>query len=231
MEGKHFVIIGIAGLLAWSSHSIINGYIASQTEQKKIESQISLSKEETRRLEIMKEASREVPYVGTNVVMTEEMINKIFKGALTAKSITIGGKTMETTKTDYQKQANDFMEKVGANMEVKLLGNCPYFDDDKEPRDVYQITLKRGGKKYSFRFGQSIADSEKHIKPTAYDVLANVQKSEIGTFEDFCSEFDYDEDSQKAEKIYFSVQKEYAGIHKIFGDVIEELIEELEEIN
>lgn len=124
---------------------------------------------------------------------------------------------------DYQKQANDFMTKVGATMKVKFLGNMPYFDDDKESRDVYQITLKRNGKEYSFRFGQSIAN--KRIAPTAYDVLACLTKYDPGTFDNFCSDFGYDTDSRKAEKTYFAIQKEYAGVVKIFGDVMEELQE------
>lgn len=145
----------------------------------------------------------------------------------------------------YEKQVNDFMTKTGATMESKLLGNMPYFDDDKESRDVYQITLKRNGKVYSFRFGQSIANSgdevkrnprgktmydhelikRKRISPTAYDILACVQKSDPGTFSDFCGDFGYDEDSRKAEKTYFAVQKEWKGIESIFGDVLLDLQE------
>jgi len=129
-------------------------------------------------------------------------------------------------ENDYIKHATDFMTKMGATMETKLLGNMPYFDDDKEARDVYQITLKRDGNAYSFRFGQSIVHSRPNgQKPTAYDILAGVQKNDPGTFEDFCSDFGYDEDSRKAEKIYFAVQKEWTGIERIFGDVIKELQE------
>ena len=129
-------------------------------------------------------------------------------------------------ENDYIKHATDFMTKMGATMETKLLGNMPYFDDDKEARNVYQITLKRDGNAYSFRFGQSIVDSRPNgQKPTAYDILACVQKNDPGTFEDFCSDFGYDEDSRKAEKIYFAVQKEWTGIERIFGDVIKELQE------
>jgi len=63
--------------------------------------------------------------------------------------------------TDYEKQASDFLEKTGATIEAKLIGNFPYFDDDKESRDVYQITIARVDKKpWVFRFGQSIANSK-----------------------------------------------------------------------
>jgi len=62
--------------------------------------------------------------------------------------------------TDYEKQASDFLEKTGATIETKLIGNFPYFDGDKESRDVYKITFKRNNKLWSFRFGQSIVDSK-----------------------------------------------------------------------
>jgi len=127
-------------------------------------------------------------------------------------------------------------------------------------RDVYEITLERNKKVYSFRFGQSINNSQgnpkeihaykgtkqyqrlisegykpsrvmadylikKSIAPTAYDVLACVQKYDIGTFSDFCSEFGYDTDSKKAEKTYFAVQEEFKNINNLFSDVMDKLME------
>ena len=62
--------------------------------------------------------------------------------------------------------------------------------------------------------------------PTAYDVLACLQKYDVGTFENFCSEFGYDEDSRTAEKIYKAVCKEYLNVCKLWSDSeIEELAE------
>lgn len=65
-------------------------------------------------------------------------------------------------------------------------------------------------------------------KPTAYDILACMTKYDPGTFEDFCYEFGYDEDSRTAERIYFAVQKEYTQLSRIFTP---EQMEELQEIN
>ena len=129
------------------------------------------------------------------------------------------------TTNNYEKQANDFMTKVGATMKVDYLKNDYHFDGDMETRDIYRITLKREGKRYSFNFGQSITNSGKDIKPTAYDILSCIQKYDPGTFSDFCGEFGYDEDSRKAEKVYKAVCKEWAGVERVFGDVIEELAE------
>jgi len=64
--------------------------------------------------------------------------------------------------------------------------------------------------------------------PTNYGILSCLQKYEIGTFEDFCGEFGYSEDSRAAEKTYKAVCKEYDNVCKIWSD---EEIEELQEIN
>lgn len=64
--------------------------------------------------------------------------------------------------------------------------------------------------------------------PSAYDILACMTKYDPGTFEGFCCEFGYDEDSRTAERIYFAVQKEYTQLARLF--TVEQM-EELQEIN
>ena len=63
-------------------------------------------------------------------------------------------------KTNYEKQATDFLEKTGCTMEIKFKENRRYFPNDKEARDVYDIKITRGNRLWSFEFGNSIADSE-----------------------------------------------------------------------
>jgi hypothetical protein len=179
-----------------------------------------------------------------------------------------------TQTTSYEQQAIDFLQSTNTEFSATYLRSGKYFDDDKETRDVYQISLKRGTRIYSFEFGQSINDSGfyyqhktgktkfpldrkylsneykgkvlSHIKmkdssfvpnldiihypkqPTAYDVLACLTKNEVGTFEDFCSEFGYDTDSKKAEKTYNAVVNEYLNVCKLFTDAE---IEQLQEIS
>jgi hypothetical protein len=59
--------------------------------------------------------------------------------------------------------------------------------------------------------------------PSSYDILAAITKCDPGTFDDFCSNYGYDTDSRKAEKIYFDVQKEYSNVYLIFSDCMDEL--------
>lgn len=63
-------------------------------------------------------------------------------------------------KTNYEKQAEDFLTKTGCKMSITFKENRRYFPGDKEARDVYEIEIKRGQRVWKFKFGNSITDSE-----------------------------------------------------------------------
>ena len=130
--------------------------------------------------------------------------------------------------TDYQKQAEDFLTKTNTTLTIKFKKYDKYFTDDKECRNIYTCTLKRNNEKYSFTFGQSIACTEKNIKPTAYDILSCLEKYQFNNFKEFCSEYGYDPDSRKAEKIYKACDKQASNIISMFGE--DDSINELREI-
>jgi hypothetical protein len=67
----------------------------------------------------------------------------------------------------------------------------------------------------------------KGIPPNSYDILACLTKYDVGSLEDFCSEFGYDVDSKKAEKIYISVCKEWEGIQRIWTDKEIEILQQI----
>jgi hypothetical protein len=137
MEGKHFLILGVSGLLMWTCNTVITGYIQSQIEQKKIETQVILSKEETRRLEIMKEASIQVPYVGAGLSMNDEVINKILKGSLTAKEITIGGHTFN------RKQVGELIRaERSPSSEIRLDGEYRILKVDSSKASFFRVELQ-----------------------------------------------------------------------------------------
>lgn len=81
---------------------------------------------------------------------------------------------------------------------------------------------------YNTQANKELAAKKKAAVPSVYDVLACLQKYDPGTFEDFCSDYGYDEDSRTAERIYFAVQKEYIQLARLFTP---EQMEELAEIN
>jgi len=122
---------------------------------------------------------------------------------------------------NYKKQADDFAKKNGITLTV--IGEPRYkkhFPEDKDYRWVFRMRLSRNKKIYSFNFGQSISDEAK--EPTMYDVLACLQKYDVGSFEDFCSNFGYDENSRNSERTYKAVCKEYEGVQRVMGDIIDD---------
>lgn len=130
--------------------------------------------------------------------------------------------------SEYTKQANDFARKYGVKLSV--IGEPEYkkyFSDDKESRYVFKLRLSRNSKSYTFTFGQSIHSGAE--EPSLYDVLACLTKYDVGTFEDFCSEFGYNTDSRNAEKTYKAVCKEYDAVCRLFPE--EWVRNELVEIN
>ena len=169
-------------------------------------------------------------------------------------------------KTNYEKQATDFLEKTGCKMTITFKENRKYFPEDKETRDVYDVKIERGKRKFKFEFGNSIADSQyyqdlqfsdrkytlnggcltgryrivdmdrysTYIKlmpgksPSEYSILSCLTKYDPESFENFCSEYGYDEDSRTAERTYNAVVKEWQNVCMIWAD---DEIEELREIN
>ena len=130
------------------------------------------------------------------------------------------------TETLTESKAENFEEGTGTKFKSKFLKHGLHFPEDKEERDVCSITLKNWRGSWTFRFGQSIA--REGTLPVAYDVLAALQKHDAGTFEDFCNEYGYSEDSRKAEKTYKAVAKEWENVQRMFSS---EEIEELQEIS
>lgn len=78
---------------------------------------------------------------------------------------------METTT--YEQQAIDFLTNTQTSIAVIFLEHGKHFQDDEEDRDIYEVTLQRGTRKYVFRFGQSIVNSgfyyTKGVQKTAID--------------------------------------------------------------
>ena len=132
---------------------------------------------------------------------------------------------------NYVKQAQDFLEKHESVVEFHFSGKRIYFDGDTEPRNVYNVTISRDSKKdITITFGDSIFNTNKKIKPTAYDVLACLQKYPVdGDVFDFADEFGYEINNRKSYlktyKIYDSCRDEYNKVCSIFGDCMDELRE------
>ncbi len=62
--------------------------------------------------------------------------------------------------SEYDQQTIDFLKATGAEISSVYTGHRPYWDDEKEFRATYMVTIIRDGKPaMSFPFGQSMAES------------------------------------------------------------------------
>lgn len=123
--------------------------------------------------------------------------------------------------SNYTAKANAFAKKHGIKLEV--IGQPTYaqhFINDTSKRYIFKMKLSRKGKSYSFNFGQSIKAGK--TVPTMYDVLATLTKYDVGSYDDFLSEFGYSRDAS-SKKIYSNVIKEYKAVERVLGDVMDEL--------
>lgn len=133
-------------------------------------------------------------------------------------------------RDEYDKMAEDFLEKHNATITFELIGERvqPWADFDGGIVNVvnaYWFTIERDGMKYSGTFYTSYNDTRDGIEPTAYDVLACVQKYEVGTYHEFCEEYGYDIYYRESEEIYRRLLAEEIGIRRLFGDCMDELRE------
>lgn len=151
---------------------------------------------------------------------------------------------------EYIKQATDFLQKTYSKMKIEYVGLAVNKEwKEKEKHCLYEITLTSPRGSMTFDFWDSIrntrirtmpfdaynvqankelAAKKKAAVPSVYDVLACLQKCDPGTFENFCSDYGYDEDSRTAIRVYLAVQNEYTQLTRLFTP---EQMEELAEIN
>lgn len=112
-------------------------------------------------------------------------------------------KTIEPNQ--YDAQATLFLAATGVSLAIRRAdphgpGYAPQWVDGREHGNQYKVTLSRDGKEVSFDFWGSINDRKNGVDPSEYDVLACIS-CDVNcpeSFEDFCAEYGYDEDSRKA---------------------------------
>lgn len=115
------------------------------------------------------------------------------------------------------KDATNLVAKT-LNIKLKILDQeyRKYFKDDSYWRYVFKVKLSRGRKSYTLTFGQSILEGDR--EPDMYSILSCLTKYDPGSFENFCADFGYDEDSRTAKKVYKDVLKEYDAMCRLFSE-------------
>ena len=135
--------------------------------------------------------------------------------------------------TDYEKQARDFLKRNGAKMTIcykDTVCGFPFDKNDNNWHDKYTVTIRRGGMSYSFPFYNSQYSTQRNERPTAYDVLACVQKDEpYGDVWDFADDYGYEIHDKatynNVNRIYKACCEQARKINRIFSDCMDELCE------
>ena len=123
----------------------------------------------------------------------------------------------------YHTKAREFVTATGTKIKINNIKHGKHFAEDKESRYIFNITLTRNRKRYTFNFGQSISAGSD--QPTTYCILACLTKYDPESFEFFCSNYGYSTDSIKALKTYKAVKREFNAVNRLFNDVLDQLQE------
>lgn len=158
-----------------------------------------------------------------------------------------------TSKTEYDIQADKFLSDNNLTLSIvkAVPQKTPLWHKNGEnhgihyvcklvkhaPSDMYKYTHetdismleKDFTNSYTFDFWDSIHNKENNIKPTKYRVLACIDTHSYQyTFEDFCFDYGYDEDSSLAQKTYKATIAQNEALVSLLTP---EEIEQLNEIN
>jgi hypothetical protein len=109
---------------------------------------------------------------------------------------------------------------------IKLIKKGKYFESDEEERNIYLIEIKRINEEFndidciSFEFGDSLNNTEFNLKPSLYDILCCI-KTDFNCpddFNNFCSEYGYNDDSIRDKGIFEKCKKQSEKLHLIFEE-------------
>lgn len=149
---------------------------------------------------------------------------------------------VNTIQNDYVMQANEFSERNGIEIKItfKERNSNPMWEENYL-RNCYSVYIRNtnSGAVMRVTFWDSIYNTTHNITPTCYDILACLTKYDPGDYEDFCSEFGYETETENefgrltrnpnAYKIWKACCHEWEGVKRVFGE--DEILEELREIS
>ena len=121
-------------------------------------------------------------------------------------------------------QAKEFLANCGATMIITYL-DCEVNQSwgDNVERNTYRATIKTPMGTMWVKFWDSINNTQKGCMPEEYDILACLQKYDVGSFEDFMCEFGCED-----RKTYKAVCREYEKVCRCFTPEQIELLQEIQ---
>ena len=121
------------------------------------------------------------------------------------------------------KQVTEFLILTGTVIEFEFRGvvdGFPFDETDNLPHNHFKVRLIRGDKQYRFDFYDSYSNFRSGKSPSQYDVLASLEKYDVGDMADFVDEFGYvikDRKSfLKVEKIWHACKSQYRELTNMY---------------
>ncbi|HFC30551.1 MAG TPA: hypothetical protein ENJ44_05860 [Oceanospirillales bacterium] len=143
---------------------------------------------------------------------------------------------------EYEIQARKWLKETGSSLKIEFVALDYHFSNDKEKRNIFDVTLSNKKGHYRFRFGTSINNTYRktfngqliHIKkkPTNYSILASLGFYYPSDFDEFIMEFGYIFDTEKeyieVKAIHQACLDEKQALRKMYS---QSELEQLAEIN
>lgn len=135
--------------------------------------------------------------------------------------------------SEYIKQAKDFLAACNARMEINYIGKESHPNrGDSKLRNKYVFVIITPLGMMADYFYDSLRNTERNIRNVSeYDILACLVKYDVGTIDDFVSEFGYEvhkwDDVRRIENTYKAAVRQYRKLCEIFTP---EQMEKLREI-
>lgn len=140
------------------------------------------------------------------------------------KTANVRGAMLADVGNEYDDHARAFLDKTGARITARYLGELPAEWDNGRHHCAYSVTITSASGKMRIRFFDSLQNTENGERVIrAYDVLTCLTKSEPGTFDDFCAAYGFypinsGADYRKAVKAWRACVREYAGVCRVWPD-------------
>lgn len=115
---------------------------------------------------------------------------------------------------DYNTATNVVVKALNIKMKIgqRVYDSMPW-DKEGVQRYIFEITISRDNDRYTFNFGQSIANEDQ--EPTMYDILSCLTFEDPESLEDFCNNYGYD--FEDGEDVYERVESEYQTLSSMFN--------------
>lgn len=131
---------------------------------------------------------------------------------------------MEVLNKDNEFMVSQILNKMNVKIECYCGDN--YYNSDGDYVFTYHIKIIRKRKKYEFVY-ESINKSL-NIYAINYTIITYLNKENLGSFDDFCYMFGYNNDSIKILNLYQRLSEQYKELSTLFTSKELELLRTIE---